>query len=75
MWIRHVLVPGWTDDAPSLRRLGAFIATLHNVRRIDVLPYHTFGRAKYEKLGLAYPLPDTPEPTPEAVARARALLQ
>lgn len=75
VWIRHVLVPGWTDDAPSLRRLGAFIATLHNVRRVDVLPYHTFGRAKYEKLGLAYPLPDTPEPTPEAVARARALLQ
>lgn len=74
VWIRHVLVPGWTDDEPSLRRLAEFIATLHNVRRVDVLPYHTFGVEKYHKLGLEYSLAGTPEPTEETVARARAIL-
>ncbi len=74
VWIRHVLVPGITDDEDCLKELAAFIGTLHNVQRIDVLPYHTLGLFKYEKLGIDYPLPDVPPPSAENIARANEIL-
>ena len=74
MWIRHVLVPGVTDDEESLARLGEFISTLDNVDRVEVLPYHSLGVAKWDKLGLKYTLKDTRSPSPEAVKRAEELI-
>ena len=56
VWIRHVLVPDYTDRENDLRRLGQFIAGLTNVKALDVLPYHTMGVEKYKALGIAYPL-------------------
>ena len=61
VWIRHVVVPGYTDDPEDLRRLGYFIGGLNNLKALDVLPYHTMGKSKYEKLGLEYRLKDVPE--------------
>ena len=75
MWIRHVLVPGVTDDEDSLRRLGDFISTLSNVDRVEVLPYHSLGISKWDKLGLEYTLGDTRSPSPEQVQKANALLR
>ena len=43
MWIRHVLVPGVTDDEENLRGIRAFLDTLSNVKKVEVLPYHTLG--------------------------------
>lgn len=74
VWIRRVLVPGLTDGDDDLRRTGAFIRTLPNVRRVEVLPYHALGVAKWRALGLAYPLADARAPTPGELRRARALL-
>ena len=56
LWIRHVVVPGWTDDDKSLAALGQFMAQLKSVKALDVLPYHTLGVHKYRQLGVAYPL-------------------
>ena len=56
VWIRHVLVPGVNSDEASLAKLGAFIRTLSNVERVEVLPYHTLGVAKWKALGLPYAL-------------------
>ena len=56
VWIRHVIVKGYTDDSESLISLGRFIGTLSNVKALDVLPYHTMGEAKYQELGIEYPL-------------------
>ncbi|MBQ7836640.1 MAG: pyruvate formate lyase-activating protein [Clostridia bacterium] len=56
VWIRHVVVPGYTDDAVYHKKLGEFLATLHNVKALDVLPYHTMGAKKYDELGIKYPL-------------------
>ena len=56
VWIRHVVVPGITDDPDQLTRLGTFIAGLPNVKALDVLPYHVLGVHKYRELGLSYPL-------------------
>lgn len=60
MWIRHVVVPGITDDNKYLFELGYFIGQFHNLKALDVLPYHTMGIAKYEKLGIEYKLKDVP---------------
>ena len=56
VWIRHVVVPGITDEPGALSRLGAFLGTLPNVKALDVLPYHIMGVSKYKELGIAYPL-------------------
>lgn len=74
VWIRHVLVPGITDNEDCLHQLATFISFLRNVQRVDVLPYHTLGIFKYEKLGIAYPLPDVPAPSAESVRRAQDIL-
>ena len=60
MWIRHVIVPGLTDDDEYLYKLGYFIGQFHNLKALDALPYHTMGKSKYEKLGMDYKLADTP---------------
>lgn len=60
VWIRHVVVPGLTDDDEYLRKLGYFIGGLKNVKALDVLPYHTMGEAKYKNLGLEYKLAGVP---------------
>lgn len=74
VWIRRVLVPGLTDGEEDLRRTGAFIRELGNVRRVEVLPYHALGVHKWQTLGLVYTLPDARPPTEDELARACALL-
>lgn len=71
VWIRHVVVPGITDKPEALYQLGRFIGTLHNVKALDVLPYHDMGKAKYETLGLDYPLKDVKPLSREAAIDAR----
>ncbi|MGN0660090.1 MAG: pyruvate formate-lyase-activating protein [Oscillospiraceae bacterium] len=75
MWIRHVLVPGLTDDEEDLIRLNSFISELKTVRRVEILPYHTLGLFKWEKLGLDYSLKETRTPSSEEVKRAEELLE
>lgn len=74
VWIRHVLVPGVNSDDASLRKLAAFIGTLDNVRKVEVLPYHTLGVAKWKELGLSYSLDGVEPPSEEMLARAREIL-
>ncbi|MFD6286737.1 pyruvate formate-lyase-activating protein [Streptomyces sp. NPDC060205] len=71
MWVRYVLVPGWTDDPEAVNGLARFVAGLDRVDRVDVLPFHKLGAAKYEALGLPFPLRDTPSPEPELIGRVR----
>ena len=67
--LRFVLVPGLTDDPANIDGVARFAASLGNVERIDVLPFHKLGQGKYRTLGLAFPLADTSPPT---AARTRA---
>ena len=75
MWIRQVLVPNVTDGEEDLKTLRAFIDTLATVEKVEVLPYHTMGVVKYEKLGLDYPLKDVAAPSKERVLCAKTILQ
>ena len=74
-WIRQVIVPGLTDDEQSLKRTREFIDDLKTVEKVEVLPYHTLGVVKYEKLGLEYPLKDMEAPKKERVQWAREILR
>jgi pyruvate formate lyase activating enzyme len=56
MWIRHVVVPGLTDEETHLRSLKEFINTIPNIEKVELLPYHMLGVNKYEGLGIKYPL-------------------
>ncbi len=75
MWIRHVLVPGGSDQDALLHRLADFIHTLKSVDRVEVLPYHTMGIYKWEKLGIPYPLEGVLPPTKERIENARKILE
>jgi pyruvate formate lyase activating enzyme len=68
LWIRHVIVEGYTDDPEDLRALGRFIGGLDNLQALDVLPYHAMGEAKYRELGMDYPLAGLP-----ALAKEKAI--
>lgn len=74
VWIRHVVVPGITQDPHWLYETGRFIGTLNNVKALDVLPYHDMGKIKYEKLGMDYPLKGTPPLKKEEAMAARKII-
>lgn len=75
IWIRHVLVPTLTDNDEYLKEAGEFIATLKNVERVEVLPYHNLGVSKYQNLNIDYPLKDIDTPSEERVENAKRLLR
>ncbi|WP_337464941.1 pyruvate formate-lyase-activating protein [Acidaminococcus timonensis] len=75
IWVRQVLVPGYTDDPASLQRTREFLDTLTNVQRVEVLPYHNMGLYKWEELGIPNQLKDVEPPTEEQVDAARKILR
>ena len=74
VWIRHVLVEGFTDNDEYLRKTRAFLNTLRNVQRVEVLPYHSLGAYKWRELGLTYPLENTAPPSPARLKNAENIL-
>lgn len=74
MVIRHVVVPGITDDPEELRALGRLIARWDNVVGLDLLPYHTMGVPKYEALDLDYPLEGTPAMDKNRIPQLRQIV-
>ncbi len=75
MWLRYVFVPGWSDDAEHISQLARFAASLGNVERVDVLPFHQMGRFKWKELKLNYTLEDVQPPAREAVDHACAIFR
>ena len=74
IWIRHVLVPGITDDDNYLRETRKFIEKLSNVQKVEVLPYHSMGQMKFKELGIPYQLEGVESPSQERVDNAREIL-
>jgi pyruvate formate lyase activating enzyme len=77
--VRYVLVPGLTDDPDGIARVADYAASLCNVTRVEVLPFHQMGRDKWHEIGMKYQLEDTQPPSVELaeatrdIFRARAL--
>ena len=75
VWIRHVVVPGITFDRNELTELGKFLKTLHNIEKLEVLPYHSMGKVKYDQLGIDYSLKDTPQLTKAQAKEAEEIIR
>lgn len=75
VWLRYVLVPGWTDNMEDIAKLSRYAASLGNVERVDVLPFHQMGRFKWEELKLEYTLKDVPEPSAELTEQVRNIFR
>jgi pyruvate formate lyase activating enzyme len=73
--VRTPIIPGFNDNPDHIRRLGAFVAALPGVSRLDLLPYHAFARGKYGGLGLAYHLPEVKLPTGEDMQSLAEMLR
>lgn len=74
VWIRHVLVPTLSDFDEDLYRLNDFIQQLNNVQRVEVLPYHTMGKFKWDELHIPYSLEGVEPPSEERVQNAKRIL-
>lgn len=74
MWIRQVLVPGYTDDEKDLNRLKDFINSLKTVEKVEVLPYHNMGKYKWQDLGLTYELENVRPANDDDVKKAKTIL-
>jgi len=72
VWIRFVLVPGLTDQPEDIEHIAAFAASLGNVERVDVLPFHQLGAYKWKRLGMEYTLDSVDPPSYESVESACA---
>lgn len=74
IWIRQVLVPGYTDDENDLLKLKDFLNTLKTVEKVEILPYHNMGEFKWKKLGFSYPLEGVREANQADVDMAKKIL-
>ena len=74
MWIRHVLVPGLTDQEDDLKAMQGMLDELKTVKKVEILPYHSLGLFKWQNLGIPYTLEGVPAPTKEEVERAEKIL-
>ena len=75
IWIRQVLVPGYTDDENDLLKLKDFIKSLETVERVEILPYHNLGEYKWKELNLEYALKDVRQANIDDVNRAKKILE
>ena len=74
MWIRQVIVPGYTDNEEDLLKLKDFIGSLKTVEKVELLPYHNIGEFKWKKLGLKYPLEGVRQADNEDIKKAKEIL-
>lgn len=74
IWIRQVLVPGYTDDEDDLLKLKKFIDSLNTVQKVELLPYHNMGKYKWKNLGFAYPLDDVQPASTSDLEKAKKIL-
>ncbi len=72
-WIRHVVVPGYSDDLEDIKRLADFVAPMKNVEKVELLPYHKLGKHKWESYGESYPLEGVEPPSKEKMRQIKEI--
>ncbi len=75
IWVRYVLVPGYSDDEADLHQWAKYVSTLPTVQRVDILPFHQMGIHKWEQIGARYQLKEVLPPTKEEVDRAENIFK
>ncbi len=75
LWIRHVVVPGLTDAPDQVRQIARIAGRFDNLQKLELLPFRKLCAEKYERMGIPFPLADTPEMGEEALQRLLDLLK
>lgn len=75
VWLRYVLVPGYTDNEQDLKNWAGYVSKFKNVERIDILPFHQMGAHKWAEIGREYPLKDAPAATVDDIKRAEKIFE
>lgn len=75
VWIRYVIIPGYTDAPEDLERLALLLKEYDNIELVDILPYHDMGMYKWEELGYDYPLKGVPVPSKDELRAAKAIFK
>ena len=75
VWLRYVLVPGYTDNEKDLKAWAKYVSNFKNVERVDILPFHQMASYKWEGLGRSYELKDTPAPSKEEIKKAEEIFR
>jgi pyruvate formate lyase activating enzyme len=66
--VRIPVIPGINDDDENLAQTGAFLASLEQVRQVDILPYHRTATDKYRRLDSDYALQGIEPPSGAAMS-------
>lgn len=69
VWLRYVLIPGFTDDETDLHNWAMYVSQFGNVERVDILPFHQMGLHKWEQIGADYKLKDIKTPSQQEVKK------
>lgn len=75
VWIRHVLLPGYTLKQKPLEQLADFLRMYRCVEKVELLPFHKMGEFKWQELKLPYQLDEVPAPCDEEIAMARSIFE
>ena len=75
MWLRYVLVPGWSDQEEYLHQLGEHFKDYQSIQKIEILPYHKLGMHKWEALGWKYELEDVKSPDKTTIEKAAQIFR
>jgi len=75
VWLRYVLVPGFTDEEQDLNEWAEYVSQYKNVERVDILPFHQMGIHKWEQIGKEYKLKDIPTPSQEEIDKATRIFK
>ncbi len=75
VWIRHVIIPGITDDERDIEAMAEYLSGITAIKRIEVLPFHKMGEFKWKELGLHYELENTPEPAASSIESIRRIFR
>lgn len=73
VWIRHVLLPGYTLVKERMQKLAEFLKAYQCIEKIELLPFHKLGEYKWEELGREYRLYDVSVPTEQEVGEAKKI--
>lgn len=74
MWLRYVLVPGFTDQQKYIHQWGQHFQPYKTIEKVEIIPYHTLGLHKYTELGQKNPLPGTKPPTKHQTQTTKEIL-
>lgn len=75
VWIRHVVVPGITENYDDIEKMAEYLSYYSAISRIEILPFHKMGEYKWEELNLKYELKDTPPPTKESIEKIKEIFK